>query len=341
MGGRDKVVDSLRGIACILLVTLHVAQNRWGEADWLEWYGDTFIYIRMPLFAFLSGVVYAWRPLTDVSHYGTYLGKKVRRLLIPYAIFVPLIGLTQVLLDYGTPPPSAIYDWFLYSLPPYWFLLATFWVYAVVALMDTYKLLDTKLKMGVLFGLLLAVNIIFNMQDATGFLQFTSAVYLGLFFVAGMAATRFGWKNIGLTGAWIMTGATVALFIYTQFAVNGVWAAADNQRQDPLGIALGIAFPLAFIAFGRSNNFLAWVGGYSYGIFLLHPFAVAATAGALKIVGFQALAPSLVIMSITGLFGSILGVIVLRKVAVGRIMLGERGRKPAPKPVEAKAAEAA
>ncbi|WP_062318476.1 acyltransferase family protein [Demequina maris] len=341
MGGRDKVVDSLRGIACILLVTLHVAQNRFGEADWLEWYGDTFIYIRMPLFAFLSGVVYAWRPLTDVSHYGSYMGKKVRRLLIPYVIFVPLIGLAQVALDFGTPPPSAIYDWFLYSLPPYWFLLATFWVYAVVALMDTYKLLDTKLKMGVLFGVLLAVNLIFNMQDASGFLQFTSAVYLGLFFVAGMAATRFGWKNVGRGVGWAVVGVTVALFVYTQFAVLDVWAAADNQRQDPFGIALGIAFPLGFIALGLKNDFLAWVGGYSYGIFLLHPFAVVAAAGAMAIVGFDALIPALIVMTISGLFGSILGVIILRKVAVGRIMLGERGRKPAPKPVEAKATEAA
>ncbi|WP_062292704.1 acyltransferase family protein [Demequina phytophila] len=338
MGGRDKVVDSLRGIACILLVTLHVAQNRFGEADWLEWYGDTFIYIRMPLFAFLSGVVYAWRPLTDAAKYGTYMGKKVRRLLIPYVIFVPLIGLAQVLLGFGTPPPDAIYNWFLYSLPPYWFLLATFWVYAVVALADSYKLLDTKLKVGILFGALLAVNLIFNMQDASGFLQFTSAVYLGLFFVAGLAATRFGWKNIGLTGAWITAGLTVVLFVYTQFAVLGVWEAAENQRQDPFGILLGISFPLAFIAFGFKNDFLAWVGGYSYGIFLLHPFAVAATAGVLKAIGINPLIPSLILMTAAGLFGSILGVILLRKVSVGRIMLGERGKKPA---VPAKVPEAA
>ncbi|WP_062530203.1 acyltransferase family protein [Demequina rhizosphaerae] len=328
MGGRDKVVDSLRGIACILLVTLHVAQNRWGEADWLEWYGDTFIYIRMPLFAFLSGVVYAWRPLTDPGSYRMYLGKKVRRLLIPYVIFVPLIGIAQVALDFGTPPPSGVWNWFLYSLPPYWFLLATFWVYAVIALADSYKLLDTKLKVGALFAALLAVNILGSMQDASSFLQLTSAVYLGLFFVAGMGATRFGWKRVGLTGAWVMTGLTVALFVYTQFAVLGVWSAAENQRQDPFGILLGITFPLAFIAFGRSSRFLAWVGSYSYGIFLLHPFAVAGTAGVLQIVGVDALVPALIAMTIAGLFGSILGVLLLRKFGAGRVALGERAKRP-------------
>ncbi|WP_062311199.1 acyltransferase family protein [Demequina rhizosphaerae] len=330
MGGRDKVVDSLRGIACILLVTLHVAQNRFGEADWLEWYGDTFIYIRMPLFAFLSGVVYAWRPLTATAGYGDYMGKKVRRLLVPYVIFVPLIGIAQVALDFGTPPPAGPWNWFIYSLPPYWFLLATFWVYAVVALLDAYKLLDTKLKVGALFGVLLAANVLLNLQFADGFLQFGSAVYLGLFFTAGLAATRFGWKGIGLTGAWIMTGATVLLFAYTQLAVLGVWSMADDQRHDPLGIALGVTFPLAFIAFGLKNDFLAWIGGYSYGIFLLHPFAIVAVAGALQVVGFEPLIPALILMTAAGLFGSILGVIVLRKAAVGRVMLGEKAKKRTP-----------
>ncbi|MDN4475445.1 acyltransferase [Demequina sp. SYSU T00192] len=327
MGGRDKVVDSLRGIACILLVTLHVAHNRWGQSDSLEWYADTFIYIRMPLFAFLSGVVYAWRPLTSAAGYGTYMSKKVRRLLVPYVIFVLAMGVFQLVLG-DSARAADPWNWLLYSLTPYWFLLATFWVYAVIALLDSRQLLETKTRVGILFGVLLAANLLFNLQDTTAFLQFTSAAYLGLFFVAGLAATRFGWKDIGPTGAWIVTGITVVAFAYTQLAVNGVWAVADSQRQDPLGIVLGIAFPLAFIAFGLKNNFLAWIGSYSYGIFLMHPFAIMATSGALQVAGVTALVPSIIVLSIAGIFGPILGVLVLRKFAVGRVIIGERARKP-------------
>ena len=326
MGGRDRTVDSLRGIACILLVTLHVTYDKLDEAQWLDWYGDTFIYIRMPLFAFLSGVVYAWRPLTDHREYGTFVSKKVRRLLIPYVIFVPLIGASQILLGANTAPDLEPWNWILYSLPPYWFLLATFWVYAAVALADSYGLLRTKLNVGIVFATVLAVNVIFDMQDAEGILQFTSAVYLGLFFLAGLAATRFGWKNVGRRTAWAVTGVTAALFAYTQLAVLDVWAVNANQRQDIFGIALGIAFPLAFIALGFSNRFLAWIGGYSYGIFLLHPFAIAATSAVLGFLGTP-LVLDLVVLSVAGILGSIAGVIVLRKVSVGRVMLGERAKR--------------
>jgi len=327
MRGRDATVDSLRGIACILLVTLHVAQTNWGEAGYLEWYADSFAYVRMPLFAFLSGVVYAWRPLTDRTRYGTFVSKKVRRLLIPYLVFVPAMGIAQLALDFGTPPPAGPWNWILYSIAPYWFLLATFWVYAAVALLDSFGLLKRPLHVGALFAALLAVNLLVNLQDASGFLQFANALYLGLFFVAGLAATRFGWKDVGLPAALAVTGLTVALFAYTQLAVLDVWSIADSHRQDVFGLALGIAFPLAFIGLGLSSRFLAWIGVYSYGIFLLHPFAVAATSAALGIVGVESLIVKLAVTSIAGVFGSILGVWLLRKVAPGRVILGESARK--------------
>ncbi|WP_062304559.1 acyltransferase family protein [Demequina subtropica] len=334
MAARDKTVDSLRGIACILLVTLHVAQNRWGEADYLEWYADTFLYIRMPLFAFLSGVVYAWRPLTDPALYGSYLGKKVRRLLVPYLIFVPLIGIAQYTVGFGDPIGLAPWNWLLYSLAPYWFLLATFWVYAAVALADSYGVLNRRTSVAAVFAALVAINVLVNLTAATSLLQFTSALYLGLFFIAGLASVRFGWVRAGRGWAWAMTGATVLLLAYTQLAVLDIWSISSHQRQDILGIVLGITFPLAFIGFGLKHDFLAWIGGYSYGIFLLHPFAILAAAGATRALGVEILPLNLALMSIAGIFGSILGVKALRTFGAGRAALGER-TAPAPARVPA------
>ncbi|WP_169746795.1 acyltransferase family protein [Demequina gelatinilytica] len=325
MGGRDTNVDSLRGIACILLVTLHVSHSQWGAAGWLEWYADTFTYIRMPLFAFLAGLVYAWRPLTDRALYGQFLSKKVRRLLVPYAIFVPAVGLAGILM--GSPPEAGPLHWLLYSIAPYWFLLASFWVFAVVALLDAFHLIETPARVGILIGALLLVNVTVDLEGSSHLLQLAQACYLGLFFVAGLAATRFDWRRTGLRGGIVMAIATLVLFAYTQVPVNGIWS-YTSQRMDILGIALGVAFPLAFLALGLSSRFLAWVGGYSSGIFLLHPFAILASRFVLDKAGVDALIPSLLVTAALGIFGSILGVVLLRTFMAGRVALGEKARAP-------------
>src|SRR5689334_4421634 len=70
------------------------------------------------------------------------MGKKARRLLVPYIIFVPLIGLAQSIVPgANNPTEMPAWQWLVYSLSPYWFLLATFWIFAVVALADSFNLL--------------------------------------------------------------------------------------------------------------------------------------------------------------------------------------------------------
>ncbi|WP_157822193.1 acyltransferase family protein [Shewanella sp. Actino-trap-3] len=61
-------IDTLRGIACILLVSYHVIgstpmQGMKISTGLLREINDLFVYIRMPLFAFISGVLYGFRPI--------------------------------------------------------------------------------------------------------------------------------------------------------------------------------------------------------------------------------------------------------------------------------------
>lgn len=142
---RDLSVDTLRGIACILLVTMHVIgydENQGihvPDTSALRWYTESFVYLRMPLFTFLSGFVYAWRPAKH-GQYRSFMGKKARRLLVPYVIFVALIGVMQTAVP-GANNPTALapWEWFIYSLSPYWFLISTFWLFAITALLDSYN----------------------------------------------------------------------------------------------------------------------------------------------------------------------------------------------------------
>ncbi|WP_062466020.1 acyltransferase family protein [Demequina maris] len=332
MARRDATVDTLRGIACFLLVSLHVVDGDPTTGWHFDYYEETFLYIRMPLFAFLSGLVYAWRPLTSPDGYGDFMSKKVRRVLVPYLIFVPLMGIARMVLEPGSGASNSPLTWLVYSVGPYWFLLATFWVYAVVALADSFGLLNRRWAVGLAFGVLLAVQVVLNPYDASSFLQFAKATYLGMFFLAGLAATRFGWRNASRRTVVIVAASAGALFVATQLQLLGVWDSGWSERQDLVGIALGIAFPLTVLGFGLSNRFVAWIGHYSYGIFLLHPFMVAGSRAAFESVGVSSTTVRVILVTAVGLFGSIGVVLVMRRFAIGRIALGERARRQ-PQPV--------
>lgn len=340
MSARNAPVDTLRGIACILLVTMHVighnATAGIGVADdsAFRWYTDSFTYLRMPLFSFLAGLVYAWRPLRSPAGYGSFMGKKVRRLLVPYVIFVPLIGIAQSIVP-GANSPTGMpaWQWLIFSLSPYWFLLATFWIFAVVALADSYRLIDRLPIVLAAWVVLVAVNVLFTVGTFK-FLQLGSALTLSTFFLTGMAVHRFGWNRAPLWAPVALGVVLVALFGYTQLGFVGIVPMTES-RGDLVGILLGMAFPMVFLATRISSRALAWIGGYSSGIFLLHPFAVSGTRVLLERAGVGDQVTAFLIGSAVGIFGSILGVMLLRRLMVGRVVLGERARtskKLAPAP---------
>ena len=332
LGNRNIPVDTLRGIACIFLVTFHVigdtssAGIHVADDSAFRYYTDSVVYLRMPLFTLLSGMVYAWRPLRDTRRYPDFMRKKARRLLVPYVIFVPVLGFTQMV----APGVNGSVDfepvnWLLTSLGPYWFLLTTFWMFAVVALLDSYRLLESPLVFGALFVAVLAVVAAVH-TEGFDFLQLGQALSRFPFFLAGMAFHRF--RLIPGRAATIaaVTVLLVALVVVVQLAVRGTIGDMDS-RHNIVGIALGIVFPLAFLSWKLQSHLLAWIGGYSSGIFLLHSFAVGFFRAVLDALGVEADTPLFILASLGGLFGSIFGVWLLRKVTVGKIILGEKTAK--------------
>ena len=84
-------IDELRGFACLLLVSLHVIGHspevgmRLEEGSLLRYTADSWLFVRMPLFTFISGLVYALRPVRR-EHLPDFYSKKLRRLGIPLRI---------------------------------------------------------------------------------------------------------------------------------------------------------------------------------------------------------------------------------------------------------------
>ena len=331
---RDLAVDTMRGIACVLLVAFHVVGHNPHAGIHVSYdspyryFVDSVVYLRMPMFAFLSGVVYAWRPLRESSLYGKYMGKKARRLLISYLFFVPAIGVAQLIVpaaNSSTEVPP--YLWYVFPLSPYWFLISTFWVFAAVALADSFRLLEKRWVLLSVIVVTFAIDVLTPSPDLTfDTLGLRSALFLLPFFLSGLAATRLEWREARLRWKLLVGGVAIVSVFATQLSLHGVISAIPG-RHHPVGIAAGLSLCLLLLAIGWKSKWLSWIGAYSSGIFLFHPFTVAGMRAILQVAGVSDKNILFVSCLLSGVFLSILAVVLFRKFWFGRLVLGEGARR--------------
>lgn len=130
-------IETMRGLACLLLVAYHVIGAgplhgmRLPSDDLLPVLSRVFSDIRMPMFAFISGFVFAGY----TGGFGAVSGamaKKSRRLLIPLVAVSTLHYLVQA----AAVGQSELPLWQIYFLPyaHFWYLQATFLIMAALAL---------------------------------------------------------------------------------------------------------------------------------------------------------------------------------------------------------------
>src|SRR5580765_5491876 len=135
-------IQSARGLACILLVSFHVIGNEpttglhVPQDSGLNFFAHLFSYIRMPLFSFLSGFVYAYRPVRESQ--GLQLAaSKLRRLMIPMITAVTATYVLTLLHErHSAEIPSSfgaalgqLLPLYIYPYKHFWFLQALFLVF--------------------------------------------------------------------------------------------------------------------------------------------------------------------------------------------------------------------
>ncbi|MBV5298625.1 MAG: acyltransferase [Rhodoferax sp.] len=128
-------IETLRGLACLLLVAYHMVGADPGNGLHLEdgplrWLNDGLAYLRMPLFTFLSGLVYGMRPFAGNSR--AFLLGKTRRLLVPMLVVGTVFAVLQANIA-GT--HAVAMPWYLLHIQPvghFWFVESLFWVFLVI-----------------------------------------------------------------------------------------------------------------------------------------------------------------------------------------------------------------
>ena len=265
---RDISIDTIRGLACIFLVGYHVIGNNPSnglhiESGFLREINDLLETVRMPLFTFLSGMVYAYRPLS--GNWPKFLKGKARRLLIPMIVVGTLFAIIQALVP-GT--NNKIDNWWLLHIYPvqhFWFVEALFWVFVLIIPLELNRLLNNRLVTVLTIAAFLALAV---GQPYTKLLAFKGFIYLTPFFLFGMSMVRFKIPPLPVLPSLIgFIGIMAAIY----FLTDGVYG------RSLLGCVIGMLSCYFLLGLKLRVTLLARIGIYSYSIYIFHVFFTAAT----------------------------------------------------------------
>ncbi len=306
MKKRNLKVDTLRGLACIMLVAYHVIGDSSGsglkiDSGWYRQINDTFAYVRMPLFTFISGVVYAYRPFN--GNFTRFLKGKFNRVLVPMLTLGTLFAVVQSLTP-GT--NGGDFNWKLLHIIPvahFWFVEAIFIIFMIVSLLEYMNLLSKPLSFLMVF---IVASGIFLTHVTIPYFSIQGAAYLMPYFLVGLAVQRFNIleKIPPYIGGAIALGVLVYLtaIMFGYFDLEG--------RTSLQGLICGAAFCVGALSMGAENNALARIGHYSFTIYLLHVFFTSAVRIFMYKLGITNVHAVFLVAWFAGIFGPIIAEIV-------------------------------
>jgi peptidoglycan/LPS O-acetylase OafA/YrhL len=319
---RKLSVDTLRGLACLLLVTYHVigyapvAGLRLPAEHPLALMNDALALLRMPLFSFLSGFVYAWRPYSGEPR--KFVKGKVRRLLIPLLLVGTFFAVVQA---YTPGANDTVKNWHLLHIVPvahYWFLESLFLIFMLTLVLERLGWLSTPGRfalvwlVGIVPFLFLEVPIYFGLQGAA---------FLLPFFLAGMASNRFS-DRLPRAPVMLATGAAFTIAIlYLVFIEQRI-----PSRTEFVSLVISVSICVFLLRCQFEVRWLAWIGVYSFAIYLFHSMFSAASRIGLLGMGVSSVAILLIAGVLVGVAGPIVVTAILRRVPGGNLPLGESSR---------------
>lgn len=305
---RDRSIDTLRGVACILLVALHViGENptqglRIEETHPLAIFTHLAFHLRMPLFAMLSGFVYAWRP-AERGRMGSFWVGKGRRLVLPFLFAATAFaGLNTVLGGGFAMPWGDFWQVYVFAYAHFWFIQAVLLIFVAYAVADW---LFPNRPHAVALGMMILSTGLFvsPLAPDVEFLSITRALYLFPFFALGVFMCRFEPKRFGPAA---QVWASVAVLLFVLHTMNSI---ADPhqviERRAVFSLMAGLAFAGALLANRFTFLPLAWIGQYSYSIYLYHLFAIMGTQMVYNYIGEPAPWPGIAIGLAAGLLAPI------------------------------------
>lgn len=323
-------VQALRGVACLLLVAFHAigASSASGlhvpdDSSWRA-FTNLVVHLRMPLFTFLSGFVYALRPLGP-GQAREFSGKKLRRLGVPLIVASTVLYGLHTAMHHPVPPPSHLWSIYVFPYWHLWFVQALLVVFALLIVLESIGALSTFTRFAVVLALAVALYVAAPFQARNVFSCY-SATYLLPFFLCGLGAHRF--RALVQTRHALI--ATVGCFIVAQgfhsYAVLTTTLAPIEpvDQRSLLNLAIGVSAGLAALQLLPRARVMERIGHSSYAIYLYHPLFVAAVLFAVgaHVTGARGL--TFLVAAVAGVTGPMLMEEVAGHVPGGQLLLEGR-----------------
>lgn len=325
--GRNDQIDTLRAIACIGLVAFHVVGSSSSsglelqENHWLSLANLALVDLRMPLFSFLSGMVF---PIFTGSPF-LKISAKVRRLLLPMATVGALFWLARNMMGYMQQPFLEI---FFMPFAHFWFLQATFLIMIFCIVGTAIAGGRDKLVVG-LMGTLGAVLYISSFRFEENIFAVMHAWKLAPFFAAGfLFGGMHSWKISCKLQCCALLGLMAAVLSGFILALN--YLNLDHQERRVISVILGLAFCIILLILRPYNTGLAWLGRHSYPIYLFHVFFTTGTVELItRVMPNTAVLALFFAALVVGLVGpAILSRILMLHPLTALLFLGFRKGKP-------------
>jgi len=336
---KDRGIQSLRGIAVLLMVAGHVIGADPGHglaiADDSGW---RFFYraledSRMPLFTVLSGYVYALRPVGAPAGMRRLVRGKVRRLLAPLVVVGTIFFFAQLTLPGVRNRPSLadLPRVYLVGYEYLWFLQAIFLIFVVVGLLDAYGALRTFRSWSLVLAAAFVLFVLVRVPSDAEVFSVNGAIRLLPFFLLGYGALRYADQLLQPRFRVLLAAVLVPVYglrLWT-IAAEPEWSPVPTRA---LSLAVGVLTVVTLLAVRRHlvAPLLVWMGGFSYGIYLLHTFGSSGSRLLIGALGIESVPSRFAVALVAGVTLPILFELTLgRFTVVSWAVLGQRPRRPA------------
>jgi peptidoglycan/LPS O-acetylase OafA/YrhL len=282
---KDAGLESLRAVAVVLMVSGHVVGT--GATEGLTVPDDSgwrFFYealedLRMPLFTVLSGFVYALRPVRSPAGVSSLVTGKARRLLVPFFVVCTFFFFVQMVSPGVNRRPELpdLPAAYIYGYQHLWFLQAIFLVFLVVGMLDSLALLNKVGTWSLVTGAAITLFVLVHVPGDAAVFSINGFIRLLPFFLLGYgvhrhAATLLRPRILMATAVVFVPAYGLRLYVIAA----DVDLPAELSRALSTSVALLLLVGVLGIRGHLASRGLAWLGGFSFGIYLLHVFGTAA-----------------------------------------------------------------
>ena len=275
-------LDTVRGLACLLVVALHVIGDEPTNGLHLPmssgWHYamGSIEFIRIPLFTTLSGFRYAGTRV-DRGGIARFWSKKLRRLGVPLLFVSAVVWLLRTKIHAEDVPFA---DALLYSFGHLWYIQALILLFAAISVWDC---ASRPGPVALVLAGLAAIMLCQSGLTITRFFSLAGSVYLAPYFLFGiLLRTQQAWLHDRRAGT-LAGGVAVIVLASQQFGLQGLTSGV-SILQLPAALA-GMASVVFLLQRLPRMPWLAFTGTYSYTIYLWHVPAGAAMRGVLTHAG--------------------------------------------------------